>query len=138
MKRKPAFDRDGYPAEETLEIIKQWDMNPSTMKDLMAFIASAWHWDDMARETSPGLWVFATGGWSGNESLLSALQQSKAWWILSGNSLYLPGGMLIVAITAKARERLEQLCLKIVDWAWSGGILKSRSKNLSNGASGFL
>ena len=73
MKRKlkPTFDRAGYPAEETLEIIKQWDMNPSTMKDLMAFIASAWHWDDMARETSPGLWVFATGGWSGNESLPS-------------------------------------------------------------------
>ena len=131
MKRKlkPTFDLDGYPTEETLEIIKQWDMNPSTMKDLMAFIASAWHWNDMARETSPGLWVFATGGWSGNESLLTALQQSKAWQILSGDSLYLPGGMLIVAITAKAREKLEQLCLKIVDWAWSGGTLDIRKGN---------
>jgi hypothetical protein len=121
MKRKPAFDRDGYPAEETLEIIKQWDMNPSTMKDLMAFIASAWHWDDMARETSPGLWVFATGGWSGNESLISALKQSQAWHILFWDSLYLPGGLLVIAITDEAREKLKELHSKITDWAWKGG-----------------
>lgn len=79
------FDADGYPTEETLEAIRS-AAGPNEALDLAR---AAWHWPKMVSEelsaaelelVSPsyspgGRYVrFATGGWSGNESVISALK----------------------------------------------------------------
>lgn len=84
----------------------------------MRFIASAWKYPDRAKETRPGLWVFSTAGWSGNENLLSALQSSFVWQIIGWNSIELPGGFLVVAINDTAKKDLDKMRDKIVQWAW--------------------
>ena len=117
---EPTFDRDGYPTDETLDAITNW---PSNTKDevnqVIPFIASAWHYPEMAKETRPGLWVFATGGWSGNEDLIHSLRQHRyAGLTLAWNSLHLPGGLHVYALTKDAEKELDGLFETITTWAW--------------------
>ncbi len=81
---EPTFDADGYPTDETLDAISEWDYHD--FPALMEFVASAWKWDglenkpsrieplfDKQYEDDGCWWTGATGGWSGNESLVAAL-----------------------------------------------------------------
>lgn len=90
----------------------------SDAESFMRDIASRWRYPESARETRPGLWVFATGGWSGNERLLDELYESKHWSLLSWHSLYVPGGLQIVAVSDAAAQELDELRKKIIRWAW--------------------
>lgn len=80
---EPVFDTDGYPTDATLDTIEEWKCESlSDYHDLMDYIGRGWHWPDMF--TKEEIWddssrpvvayVFSTGGWSGNESLVGALQ----------------------------------------------------------------
>lgn len=118
-KKEPEFDRDGYPTERTLQVVTDWDFEDP--KGLLEFVKDAWYWPEYARETRPGLYVFATGGWSGNESLLLALRESGVWLAqLSFHHVYLPGGLLVVAVGAGAGIEIRELHGAIRRWAWSG------------------
>ncbi len=122
--KEPAFDRNGYPTEETLDTIKNWPMEDAA--NLPAFVAACWHWPERARETSPGLWAFSTGGWSGNESLLGAMESGLAWMILGWDSIYVAGGLMVVATTPEAKAKMDLLHDSITNWAWKGGYLMGR------------
>ena len=113
---EPTFDRDGYPTEETLAVIRAWPFADSA--NVLPFIAAAWHWDDMAQETRPGLWVFATGGWSGNESLLHALQESVARFAF--RHLTTRASFHVYAVTQEAKDDMRCMVGRIHNWAWSG------------------
>jgi hypothetical protein len=73
------LDSDGYPTEEALEWIRSYSNfeNPYEMAD---FLKSMWHWRDYIVQRGRSL-VLHTGGWSGNESLIRALQDTM-WWHL--------------------------------------------------------
>jgi len=93
---EPTFDADGYPSEETLQAIATLD--PAAALDLAR---AAWHWPDFAsellREAEAGIVAdpeaaqnryvrFATGGWSGNELVVAALNRNvgvRLYWRLS-------------------------------------------------------
>lgn len=109
------MSENDYPSEETLEKIRKWDGEPA---DLIQLIASEWHWPDGVGEVRPGLWTFATGGWSGNESLLDALYNSAPWYILHWQSIRIPGGLLCIAITKEAEKEMDELHDYITKWAW--------------------
>jgi len=81
-----------YPTDEQLDLIRNWDIN--AIGGWFEYVASIWHWDDRARiykgRDSLGHRVmkayFSTGGWSGNESIIQAMQENKnylwmfTWW----------------------------------------------------------
>jgi hypothetical protein len=70
-----------YPTDEQLEIIRTWDAND--LHGLMQYIKSdVWHWPDYIFEREDGLWELHTGGWSGNESVIIALQDNQIFWTL--------------------------------------------------------
>jgi hypothetical protein len=76
----PLFDKDGYPTEETLKFIEEYE-EPEAPVQLIEFLLSAWHWPDYAKWEPPNLELH-TGGWSGNEMLIQALQSSKSlFWL---------------------------------------------------------
>lgn len=77
----PEFDKDGYPTEATLEAIKQW---PHTdFAGLMDFCGEAWRYPDYWDRTFNGRRIEAhTGGWSGNESIVTALQDNFIFWTI--------------------------------------------------------
>lgn len=84
---EPTFDADGYPTEETLKAIAAWPWRES--KDLLDFCRKAWRYPDYWRSREVGanegrhflgykgtLHEVSTGGWSGNESIISALEEN--------------------------------------------------------------
>ena len=71
--------KEDYPSEEELEQIEKWPLNcHKDYIDLAEFVCNLWHYDDWA--TLKGKKVktlrLATGGWSGNESILAALSKN--------------------------------------------------------------
>lgn len=116
--KEPTFDKDGYPTEETLQEIRQWkNENNQDAIDLLRYIQAAWYYPDRAKDKD-GLFVFSTGGWSGNESLIQALQENSIWFYLCWNSTCLPGGFLCIATEPQAREELEEQINNLVRWVW--------------------
>ena len=78
------LDDERYPTDYALEVIRTLVGTPHQLVD---FIAGLWKWGDLVTVREP--WNgevevrFVTGGWSGNESLLSALEGTMfkfRWW----------------------------------------------------------
>ena len=93
----PEFDADGYPTEATKQAIAEWE---GSINALLDFVAAAWHWPDfgVSHDLLPSeaqlvcarprerFLRLATGGWSGNESLIAALERhwvARMTWRLS-------------------------------------------------------
>lgn len=80
------LDRDGYPTDEALDIIREWTFQMSD-RELFDFIKSFWWmpefgWkeceaiDELTGDTNH-CYYLSTGGWSGNESIIEAMQENK-------------------------------------------------------------
>ena len=78
MKPEPTFDKDGYPTESTLDLIRQWSFGD--LRGLAEFVCEAWQYDDYANIDGDKMELH-TGGWSGNESLIEALQDNTMFWM---------------------------------------------------------
>ncbi|HKB36839.1 MAG TPA: hypothetical protein VKD72_10310 [Gemmataceae bacterium] len=87
MSAKPTFDRDGYPTDETLALIKHWPYQDAA--GCLDYVKAAWHYPDWAThdlnageasvvraEKGEKYLRLATGGWSGNEELVIALEDN--------------------------------------------------------------
>jgi len=82
------IDEDGYPTEDTLRIIELWPFDNS--KGWFEFIRDNWHlahWGWREQEaideiTNDKNWCYyvSTGGWSGNESIIGAMQKNWVLW----------------------------------------------------------
>jgi hypothetical protein len=94
-------ESDDYPSEETLARIKSWPH--ADLAGALDFVASVWHWPEFgvshelkpherfvvhAEEGDKHLRL-ATGGWSGNEDILAAMQENMmliaVTWRVSGH-----------------------------------------------------
>lgn len=84
---EPTFDADGYPTVETLETIANWEIKSNAdIRALYSYCRSAWRWPNMfgcptIEFYGASNWIScATGGWSGNESIISALERNLVFW----------------------------------------------------------
>lgn len=86
------MDPDGYPDEAELERIANWP--ESDLQDLFEFIRARWkyaeseYWNEYEVGAGPAktrvrCYKLSTGGWSGNESLIDALQQNEMAWLVT-------------------------------------------------------
>lgn len=78
----PRLDKDGYPTEEALAIIKLWSYDDPS--GWFTFIKEIWHmkdwgWEETRQphttrpETVVDRYYLSTGGWSGNEDIIRAM-----------------------------------------------------------------
>lgn len=74
---------DGYPTEEELDYIKNYDLIQGNVKELLDYIEERWWMSDWGFHLT-GKRVLrlqlSTGGWSGNESIIDALQSNFVFW----------------------------------------------------------
>lgn len=82
-----------YPTEEELDKIRNWDILEESTKGLVDYIESIWWAPDWGFKIRRGYSSFPltrkqvvklelhTGGWSGNESIIEALQQNFFWFL---------------------------------------------------------
>lgn len=99
----PTFDGNGYPTEETLQAIAQWD---GDWRDWLLFCAKAWHHTGKTIFGIDSSWVFITGGWSGNEEVIAAMR-SSAGWSLTWQSSH-RGGKHVFSVSDLEGQRMTQ------------------------------
>ena len=79
------MDSDGYPDDDELEQIEKWDHHD--FAGLGVFVHERWKYRDCGYWTQEGRKLnISTGGWSGNESLMSALEANTMFWAVCWQS----------------------------------------------------
>jgi hypothetical protein len=87
------MDKNGYPDPEELEIIKKWPELPpghgsTSWRDLMTYVKERWmyadanYWtegDDSVNRRGYSISI-STGGWSGNEDIIQAMESNIMFW----------------------------------------------------------
>jgi hypothetical protein len=85
------LDEDGYPTVEALDEIKNWHYDKGWIS-LMEFVKSIWWqsewgWFEEDAKDLYGIttltYNISTGGWSGNESLIYALEENTVFWMMN-------------------------------------------------------
>lgn len=81
---KATFDADGYPTEAALRKLARWPAKD--INGALDFARALWHWPAYARKRGRR-YTFITGGWSGNESVIAALEKNTILfalcWVMS-------------------------------------------------------
>jgi len=73
------LDNDGYPTEETIGSIKFFT---GGFEELLSTIAPLFaEYGQCEKNKELCRWVISTGGWSGNEEVVRALQQNHWFWV---------------------------------------------------------
>lgn len=78
------LDDDGYPTDETLETIKNFEVyGDEDCEKLLQMASQVWLYPDyFTKDESTGCWFVSTGGWSGNEDVIRALEKNHVFWAL--------------------------------------------------------
>lgn len=101
------LDSDGYPTEYALEKLRTW--SPTDPRGWLEFARSLWWMRDWGWPALEG--EVSTGGWSGNESIIRAMQEAcllwhQVWWQTRR------GGHYLLSMTDRAHPdtaRLDKL-----------------------------
>jgi hypothetical protein len=91
------LDEDGYPTEKVLEYIKRWHWSDAKamfdyIKDIWAYadfgywkeeVVSKDNYTNVEYEEPRLRYYISTAGWSGNESIIRAMQENTMLWGLN-------------------------------------------------------
>lgn len=73
--------KDIYPTDEEIEKIRKWDYHD--FNGLMEFVRDRWsypqYWYEL-KKNNKTRYEISTGGWSGNEDLIQALEENMIFW----------------------------------------------------------
>ena len=74
------MDINGYPDEEELKKIAEWDYRD--FEGLMEYVKERWKYADCGYwKKGRKYYHISTGGWSGNESIIGALMKNTMFWM---------------------------------------------------------
>lgn len=70
-----------YPSDEELDKIRIWEtIDALKFSALMEYIKPLWVYGWW--EQKGNIYYISTGGWSGNEDIVTALQENQLFWML--------------------------------------------------------
>ena len=78
-------DSNGYPTEAELQDIRDWDPRVWSVVNFLDFIKSIWWnpgWGFVKKGKRIIVLELHTGGWSGNESIINAINENKFFYPL--------------------------------------------------------
>jgi hypothetical protein len=75
------MDADGYPTDDELEAIR--NVEAGDFRGMVEAIKPAWWMPDFGFDDRGDELHLSTGGWSGNESVIEAMQDAAndIWWM---------------------------------------------------------
>lgn len=69
-----------YPTEAFLEKVKGADV--TNFHEFMAMIKPEWAFGNFGWRQEGDIYYLSTGGWSGNEDIISAMQDNQMFWLM--------------------------------------------------------
>ena len=79
----PKFDMDGYPTDETLETIRKWPVTCiEDCEQLLKYCSKCWKYHKYTYKEDE-YYIFHIGGWSGNENVIEAMEENRAFWAIA-------------------------------------------------------
>lgn len=93
LEHNEMLDDQGYPTDAALDVISLW--HSADAKGWFKFVKSIWHLSDWgwketdepderrSDNTMVHRYYVSTAGWSGNESIIAAMQANKVMWFLT-------------------------------------------------------
>lgn len=92
------LDEFGYPTEYSLARIQTWKVySEEDFINLMEFVKDLWYYPECFQEGPDHVYTLITLGWSGNESVIGAMQENvvldSLFWYSSergGKHIYAP------------------------------------------------
>lgn len=79
-------DQDGYPTEAELDRIRTWPPSAG-WREAFAFIRTCWWAADWGFSEQGDAYSLSTGGWSGNEEIITAMMANKLLWTVCWSSV---------------------------------------------------
>lgn len=80
MENREYLDVDGYPTEDALKEIREFNkVDHESMCEFIDFLKSIWWAADWGFIINGKILELHTGGWSGNEDIISELTKSSLW-----------------------------------------------------------
>jgi hypothetical protein len=72
---------DGYPDDAELKKIAKWPLDD--LEGLLEYVRQRWQYADAGywRQRGGKYWI-STAGWSGNESIIGALEENYVFWAI--------------------------------------------------------
>ena len=92
------LDDDGYPSEHELTTIREWKIdNMGDCEQLLTYVQFRWQYPEYfriakrrTRDWRSGplrrTYFVSTAGWSGNESMIGAMEENVVFWLLTWHS----------------------------------------------------
>ena len=74
------MEKNGYPTEKELGTIQNWSAKDGYDK-LMLYVQKLWIWPEYFRFDGKIADLY-TGGWSGHEEIIQALQDNSLFWTI--------------------------------------------------------
>lgn len=75
-----SLDDSAYPSEEELERVASW--NPGDAQGWLSYVMRIWRHSGRAW-IEGDIYHFSTGGWSGNEEIIAAMQKNVTAWAMN-------------------------------------------------------
>jgi hypothetical protein len=100
------LDEDGYPTDAALKRITEWPWND--ILAMLVFARALWHWPSYWTQDGDKLSI-ATGGWSGNESIVVALRKNVGFWAMTWESSHRSGLYVFDLKRARALEKSKEV-----------------------------
>lgn len=75
------ISEDGYPTQDTLNYIRNFDPFTENLDNFIDYLMSNWV-NGYQAEFNNGTLKLSTGGWSGCESVIKALEDNTKFWML--------------------------------------------------------
>jgi len=79
------LDKNNYPDEQSLKEIAEWDILKQGIRGLLVLVEENTNWPDWAFSIKGKRvlrFEYHTGGWSGNEDVINALQENILFWAM--------------------------------------------------------
>ena len=76
-----------YPTDEELQKIREWpisDADRTDIRSLLEYVKTVGNYwpDGYGWKQDGNRYLIATGGWSGNEEIIAALQENMMFWLM--------------------------------------------------------
>lgn len=90
-----------YPTNKQLDAIKKWD--PLDSHGLLEYVRELWAYPDYVKVKGKK-YTFATGGWSGNEDIIAALEKNLVFHAICWYASYRGGKHIYMTPLIKRKK----------------------------------